>query len=291
MKKMRAALVAALAAGVLFASAPRSDAQLDNGVLKVDISGLSGAINLASFGGSDFYNPGTPVSWFGFQRGTDVSSTANNANDLFGGVGTPVVVSSAGGALGSVSVLGSYSGGGASSILFHRVYTIDAVSAVLHITTTLTHVGLDPVLLRYFDSHDPDQGIDQGNGFGTFNDVYADGSETVGESIEDGGLFVQFRTPTAGGGIIASGGPFSLFGGFDVNGFFASPVDGGGSFEDAGMHIGFEHLFTLGSSITVSYDQVFGFGPPPNVVPEPGTYAMLAGMGVSGLLFLRRRRK
>ena len=44
--------------------------ELNNGELQVRIRENNGAIDGVTFGGRDFYNPGTPVSNFGLQVGT-----------------------------------------------------------------------------------------------------------------------------------------------------------------------------------------------------------------------------
>src|SRR6056297_1768035 len=78
---------------------------ISNGALSVTIRNDNGAIDTAEFDGIDYFNPGTPVSDFGFQNGTTTSTFARNNTSGF--TDQPVTVS-------GTSVSGVYSGGGAN---------------------------------------------------------------------------------------------------------------------------------------------------------------------------------
>ena len=99
-------------------SLPTTTAILDpESPLNVDIREDNGAIDTVLFSGSDYFNPGSPVSDFGFQNNTDTSSFVRN--DTSGFTQQPVTVSEDD---GSVVVTGTYTGGGAN-VDFERTYT------------------------------------------------------------------------------------------------------------------------------------------------------------------------
>ena len=52
---------------------------ISNGSLTVDIRSDNGAIDAVTFGGYDFYNPGSPVSDFGVQFGTNTATFRLNS--------------------------------------------------------------------------------------------------------------------------------------------------------------------------------------------------------------------
>ncbi len=232
---------------------------LSNGSLEVTIREDNGAIDTVlfdnmTFFASDFFNPGAPVSDFGFQNGTNTSTFVRNTTT--GVTQQPVSVSSSG---DSVSVTGTYTGGGAN-LDFTRTYSLVPDFNVLSVSTEFVNNGSE-VALRYFDTFDPDQGIDQGNGFGTFNDVLSlstdAGLATVGQATEQEGLTVVLGSldPDV---TVASGNPFQIFNGFDLNNFFNDPFDGNGDFVDLGTHIGIELLLAAGESGSFKYHQAYG---------------------------------
>ncbi|WP_293077409.1 PEP-CTERM sorting domain-containing protein [Moorena sp. SIO3H5] len=235
---------------------------LSNGSLEVTIREDNGAIDTVlfdnmTFFASDFFNPGAPVSDFGFQNGTNTSTfVINTTTDFSFSTQQPVSVSSSG---DSVSVTGTYTGGGAN-VDFTRTYSLVPDFNVLSVSTEFVNNGSD-VALRYFDTFDPDQGIDQGNGFGTFNDVLSlstdAGLATVGQATEQDGLTVVLGSldPDV---TVASGNPFQIFDGFDLNNFFNDPFDGNGDFVDLGTHIGIELLLAAGESGSFKYHQAYG---------------------------------
>jgi hypothetical protein len=245
------------AALVALSTSAAQAATISNGSLTVDIRNDNGTINSLTFGGSEFYRRGTFISDFGFQNGNNTSTFA--INDAFGSVGQPVSVSSSG---GFVSVTGQYTKGGAA-LDFTRIYSLVPGQNVLRVATNFFNKGQN-TSLKYFDTYDPDQGIDKGTGFGTDNDVYSLatglGTAKVGQATESTGLSVVIGSldPNA---TIASGSPFNIGNGFALNNFFNSPFDGNGAFADEGTHIGVQKLLTTGSGLTFTYDQAFGTSP------------------------------
>ena len=139
---------------------------LSNGSLAVDIRNDNGAIDTVTFGGSDFFNPGTPVSNWGLQNGTNTGTFAiNNTNGAEG-----ISVSVTDNTPTSVDVSGSYTGGGAN-VAVTRTYELIAGYNVMRITSSFTNNGASSTTLRYFDTFDPDQGFNQSLGFSTSHSI------------------------------------------------------------------------------------------------------------------------
>ena len=227
---------------------------LTNDSLTVDIRENNGAIDTVFFGGSDFFNPGSPISDFGLQNGTDTSTFVLNTTT---GVNQqPVSVTSSD---DSIIVTGTYAEGGAD-VDFTRTYSLVEGLNVLKVETEFVNNGSD-LTLNYFDTFDPDQGIDQGTGFGTFNDVLplpiGLGPATVGQATESNGLTVAIGSLDAEI-TVASGSPFNIGDGFTLNDFFASPFDGDGTFDDQGTHIGIQLELEAGESESFEYFQAYG---------------------------------
>ncbi len=227
---------------------------LTNDSLTVDIREVNGAIDTVLFGGSDFFNPGSPISDFGLQNGTDTSTFVLNTTT--GLNQQPVSVTSTD---GEIIVTGTYTEGGAD-VDFTRTYSLVEGLNVLKVETEFVNNGSD-LTLNYFDTFDPDQGIDQGTGFGTFNDVLplpiALGPVTVGQATESNGLTVAIGSLDAEI-TVASGSPFNIGDGFTLNDFLASPFDGDGTFDDQGTHIGVQLELEAGESESFEYFQAYG---------------------------------
>lgn len=200
---------------------------------------------------------------------------------------------------------GSYTAAG-SNIGFTRVYSLVAGTNVLRTTTTVTNNGIASIDLRMFDTFDPDQGVAWGRGTGTTNDVFnlntGAGTAKVGQAYDTGGLTVVMGS-LAAGAVIASGSPFGIFSGTDLNNFFSSPYDGNGTFADSGTHVGYGFSLAAGASGTFRFDQAYGTSvtnaqddfiianrleevpAPPGVV-----LAMIGLMSAGGMGWLRRRK-
>ncbi|NJL22089.1 MAG: PTPA-CTERM sorting domain-containing protein [Leptolyngbyaceae cyanobacterium SM1_3_5] len=292
--KTAACLSAVGVTAIAVGTSPAQALSLSNGSLTLDINDSNGAISSVLFGGSEFYQRGAFVSNFGFQNGTNTSTFATNT--AFGSSGVPVTVTSGS---GSATVNGSFTGGGAN-ISFSRVYSLVPGLNVIRTITTFVNNGADTTLSA-FDTFDPDQGLDKGTGFGTFNDVLTlvtnAGLAKVGQATESGGLSVVIGSLNPA--TIASGNPFQIGDGFDLNAFFDAPFDDNGSFADSGTHIGLRSVLTAGSSLSFAYDQAFGLtseaaqaefiaangGATP--VPTP---ALLPGLIGVSLSILRKRK-
>lgn len=274
-------------------------ASLTNGPLTVDIDDTSGAINSAALGGVEFYQEGSFVSDFGFQNGTDASTfQVNTVRSTFAGLPPSIPVSVTPGS-GFITVNGTYQGGGAS-ISFNRVYSLIPGLNVLRTVTTFLNSSTTDTTLSFFETFDPDQGVDRvGSGaFSTFNDVIdlptGAGTARVGQASESTGFSVVIGSlqPEV---TVASGGPFSISSSAELESFFAAPVDGNGVFVDAGTHIGLRSLLAAGKSLSFTVDQAFGTTTAEaqgafaaaNPIPTPALLPGLIGLGVKTL----RRRK
>ncbi len=255
-------LIRYLLPGLLLAAGIESWAAiLTNGPLKVTILDSNGAIDTVLFGGGaifgDYYNPGTPVSDWGIQVGTDTTTfVKNNNNGSFGGTETPVTVTTSSDA---IAVSGIYHG-----VNFTRSYSLYPGQNVLRVKTDFSNTGVAPIDLRYFDTFDPDQGANIGRGYYTYLDVFQlplSPSDTVGvkvgQAADSGDLSVvmgSLNTST----IVSAGNVFGIFTGYDLNNIFASPADVNGAFQDSGLHIGLDLTLAPGESTSYVYDQAYG---------------------------------
>lgn len=294
-------VTAGVAAVALATGGTAQAAMLSNGALSVTIRDDNGAIDTLTFGGSDFYNPGGPVSDYGFQTGTDGSTF--RLNDTSGFTQQPVTVL---GGPDFVSVTGIYDA--VANIAFTRNYSLIPGQNVLRIASTFTNLGTSDSVLSYFDTFDPDQGGGAGTGLSTFNDVFslptAAGTATVGQaSASSTGNPSGMPTLTVLMGslnpdvTIASGGPFNISNGSGLNSFFSSPVDGNGTFADSGTHVGIRKLLAGGGMLSFVYDQAYGASPdaaqaaflaanPGIIVPDDGTESVPEPTSILGILTL-----
>lgn len=270
-------------------------AVLTNGSLSVTIDDTNGAIDAVTFGGSDFFNPGAPVSNFGFQRGTDISTF--QINTTTGGSDISVVAVSAGTA-SAVAV--SFDVSQTAGIQIVRTYQLIENVNALRIVTSLVNTDGSPVTATIFDTFDPDQGVDQGEGTSTFNDVSTFGGQTFGiASASTGGGssggkgLTVISTSSDNEAVFASGGPFQISNGTDLNDFIANPVDGEGLFADSGMHVARRTTIAPDGFFQTSFDLIFGLTDDDAlevlaiVVPEPSTAGVLILAALAGC---RRRR-
>lgn len=276
---MKMNIFAAIASVALFAGAAHAATLSDSG-LTVDIRDDNGAIDTFSFNGVDFFNPGTPVSDFGAR--VDGSFFTNDTN----GGGSPFLVTgsgsevTAGGFLGTLSVL--------------RTYTIDAVSPVLKITTTLLNVTGASVAVDFFETFDPDQ-----NGFSTTNDVLTTPGGNLVSTAFGSSNATSVLGSTLAPSAIEAGGVFEINSIADLNDALLTPVDGNGTVQDLGQNL--IHSFNLGAGESVTFDTFLAAGTSLSdgianydavvaPVPLPASLPlMLAGLG--GFAALRRRNK
>jgi len=294
---VRAIQLAVASVAMLVASAGQVQAGvITNGSLTINIRNDNGAIDSAVFNGIDYFNPGTPVSNFGFQNNTDTSTF--RINDTSGFTQQTVSVS-------GTSVSGVFTAGG-SSLGFVRNYSLVSGLNVLRVTTDFTNNGGD-ITFSYFDTFDPDQGRALGGGFGTFNDVFSLSGVTVGQARINSGAFQHtvIAGSVDGRATVASGNPFNISDGTLLNAFFSSPFDGNDAFADSGTHIGIRTLLGSGQNTSFTYDLAFGLNPNSaqsafaqanavSPVPEPSSLALaLFGIGacVAGVGATRRRRR
>ncbi len=258
-------------------------ATLTNGTLTVDIRDDNGAIDGVSFGGTDYFNPGTAVSDWGFQTGNDTATFV--VNDTSGAVGQTVTVTP------SSVVSGLYTEGGAT-VAFARAYSIIAGTNTLQIDMSYLNLG-PTITLRQFETFDPDQGTPLGLGSPTRNDVFSlAGNQVAQARIEGASSHTVVLGSSSASYTVASGFPFEIDGGTALNDFFTSPFDGDDALADSGMHIGFERELASGES--ASYTTYLAFGVDPSSarasylssVPEPSS-GLLGAIGVCALV--RRR--
>lgn len=306
--KKLSVVAASVAAVALATGGTAQAAMLSNGALSVNIRDDNGAIDTLTFGGSDFYNPGSPISNYGFQTGTNTSTFRINTTDGF--TQQPVTVL---GGPDFISVTGIYAA--AANIAFTRNYSLIPGQNVLRIASTFTNLGTSDSVLSYFDTFDPDQGINAGTGFDTFNDVFGlptgAGTATVGQASALGTSSGMPALTVLMGSLnpdvtVASGGPFAIFGGSDLNDFFSSPVDGNGTISDSGTHVGIRKLLAGGGMLNFVYDQAYGESPDAaqaafiaanlapddgaESVPEPGSILGILTFGAIGASRLLKRK-
>lgn len=272
-----------------------------NGPLFVDIRNDNGAIDTVRFGGADFYNPGTPISDFGLQVGTNTSTFRRNDTNGPQGINVAAV-----GTLGdTVFAIGVYNAG--ANIEVSRAYSLVPGQNVLRVETILSNFGGSRVSnLRLFDTADPDQGQAFGLGTRTFNDRLSLGGGDVLQSTintaggGDGLTTIWGFAPTAGFG--NGGFGFQIDSGGELNNFFTSGGgDPNGSFQDISLALGFETSLNPGESATFSYLQAYGttiadaqsaflaaLTPTNPTVPEPTSLIVWGLLGAVGLKYRRR---
>jgi hypothetical protein len=262
---------------------------ISNGSLSVDIRTNNGAIDAVTFGGADFYNPGTSVSDWGLQLGTDTSSFRMNTTTG----GTGIGITSVNLAGGVITATGNYFGIGVT-----RQYSLMPGLDVLKIDTTLTNLSGSAQTVRLFDSADPDQGGSLA-GPGTFNDRLNLAPGTVLQAFTDAPPGPSQLTtiwgvvPTGGFGTAPSGFGLGIFNGSALNTLFASGgADPNGAFADIGMALANQFTLGNGASVTSSYFQAYGLTPiaaqtaflaaTATPLPLPNTLLLL-GIGLVGL--------
>ena len=269
-----------LAAGALLlgVASPAAAVTINLGDLSVDINDSNGRIDALRFFGTEYYNLGSPVSEYGFQRGTSTGTfTLDPGSAVIGGGTTATVTGSLGGGLS-----------------FVRTYAL-VPGNILRVVTTVSNAGTDPVAIRMFDTLDPDQGIPLGAGFDTINDVLAG---PRGQATNIHSVMMSALPADAVIGFGDGSSPFGLgiFDGNSLNTFFASPFDPNGADSDIGITLGLERLLAAGGSATFAYDQCYGRTAEQAAagcatgVPAPLPLALL-GLGLGASVMLRQVRR
>lgn len=262
-----------------------------NGALTLDIREDNGAIETVTFGGTDWFNPGTPVSDWGFDIGGINFTTMNTS-----GSGLSATVVDLGTSIRSTSSFSSIAG----DFNIIRDYSLVSGFDAFTVSTQFVNTGSTTLDLRTFDTFDPDPGTNLGSGPRTFMDVATiDGFDVALSSIT---APTSLATALWGNyDVTASGEPFEIDSSSDLSGVFASPFDANGAFTDRGMHTASAFTLEIGESAAFSYTMGFGtdyadatsalsLGPVTSPVPEPQTYAMfLAGLGL--LSFASRKKQ
>lgn len=240
----------ALLCGGLISTAPVTNAALlTNGSLTLDVSDTNGAINDVSLSGINFFRLGTFVSDFGLQSGTDTSSFRINTAE-----GRTELTTATSATPSAITVSGSYNYNGGVNVSFERAYTLVPGQNAIQISTRFVNLGLTSATLRYFETYDPDQGVPD---YSTVNSVYSVGGKPAARATATNGatFIIGGSTP---GLVLASGGPFRISVGNDLNSFFDAPVNGANTSADEGTHIGYAFSLTASSEITLTHTLAFG---------------------------------
>jgi hypothetical protein len=276
---IRVRTLAAALLGLAVATPAADAAVLAAGALVVTVRDDNGAIASVTNNGIEYYAQGFFVADYGIQIDRDTATFASNTING----DSPITVTSVtgGGGVGdSITVLGTYAG-----LNFTRTYTLLNPTTYRTVTTWANDTG-DDLTLQLFDTFDPDQGVDQGLGFGTFNDVNADGNVLTATA---GTETVTLFNPTFGAPIgFMADGSLGIFNGDQLNDFIDGPgrFDPDGAFADIGYSIARDVFVANGDSASLAYDQSF-----PAAIPAPaGVVLLAAAVPVLGLRRALRRK-
>lgn len=232
---------------------------ITNGSLTVEINDDNGAIDQLLFGGSDWYNPGVPVSDFGMQVGALTSSFRRNTTTGNEGINITFVSSGP-----TITATGVYNAAGVS-VDVTRQYSLLAGQNVLRVATTLTNRGPTTVNnLRLFDTADPDPVVAASGGI-TRNDrtLLAGGTVLESEAFPANAP-IPLRLTTIWGFAPTGGYAFGIGGlgvlsGDDLNTLFnTGGNDPDRAAQDIGMALGEEFTLASGETATTSYFQAYG---------------------------------
>lgn len=290
LKKKLAMTTLAAAAALLMGGAQAAPTTITNGTLTARINDAgtfsSSADSISpsspgtpglSYGGVEYVNHGTPISWYRFQNSAgDVTASlgSNPFSAVTYGAGTTAAVSLA---FGSLS--------------FVQTIAITAAN-ILSVNVSITNNGADMRSVKWGVGFDPDQGIsiDGSPNFATDNTILSQGANAAVRASY-GGFETGFHTVTLRNTTSASA--FSIAAYIDPYSC-CSPVDPSVALS-AGQLAGYflagdnsislaYDLGTLASGKTASFGYEYVFA-----VPEPESYAMfLAGLAMIGVMVRRR---
>ena len=282
LKKKLAMTALAAAAALLMGGAQAAPTTISSGLITATINDAgnfasssdpsptpSGSPGL-SYGGVEYINHGTPISWYRLQSSAgDV--TASLGSNPFG-----AITSGAGSSAAVSFAFGSLS--------FVQTIAITAAN-ILSVNVSITNNGADMRSVKWGVDFDPDQGISLGGGYATDNRILGQGSAAaVRASYFGNDVTLRNTTSAAAYSIAAYIDPYSC----------CSPVDpsialsvwqsaGYNLFGDNSISLAYD-LGTLASGKTASFGYEYVFA-----VPEPETYAMfLAGLAMIGVMVRRR---
>jgi hypothetical protein len=249
---------------------------ITNGALTVEILDTNGTIRSVRYDGTEFFLQGvaSAISDWGLRLDTETDPFVLAKNESFGTAAIPVTQNSPLAFAGNYPAL-------SSQISFTRAYTLVPGFNILRVDTTFINNGPARVL-SYFDTFDPDQGIDLGLGYSTYNDLFPLASAHVGQASisNNGGASLQQTVWAASldsRATVAAGGLYSIFDGDELEFFFTAPYDGENTFADEGLHIGMRTAIAHNSTTRFTYDLVFASTPAAaqaeflaaNSIPEP----------------------
>lgn len=282
LKKKFVKATLAAAAALLMGGAQAAPVTISNGTLTASINDAgtftssfdsvspspSGTPGL-SYGGIEYVNYGTPLSWYWFQ---------NSASDSVASLGSNPFAAITVGAGSSATVTMSF-----GSLTFLQTIGITAPNT-LSVSVSITNNGADMSGVKWGVGFDPDQGIPLAGTYSTANTILGQGAAAA-VMANYGGHSVTLRNTTSAsassiaayidGTCCAPVNPTSALGAGQLSGF--------STFADNSISLAYD-IGTLGHGRTavIGYEYVFA-------VPEPETYAMfLAGLAMIGVMVRRR---
>jgi len=282
LKKKLAMTTLAAAAALLMGGAQAAPTTITNGTLTARINDAgtfsSSADSISpsspgtpglSYGGIEYVNYGTPLSWYWFQ---------NSASDSVASLGSNPLSALTVGAGSSATVTMSF-----GSLTFLQMIGITGPNS-LGVSVSITNNGADMSGVRWGVGLDPDQGIPLAGTYSTTNTILAQGAAAA-VIASYGGHSVTLRNTTS-----ASATSIAAY----IDGTCCAPVNpinalgagqlpGYSTVADHSISLAYD-LGTLahGQTAVIGYEYVFA-------VPEPESYAMfLAGLAMIGVMVRRR---
>ena len=282
LKKKLAMTTLAAAAALLMGAAQAATTTITNGTLTASINDAGtfsssydsisptapGTPGL-SYGGVEYVNYGTPLSWYWFQ---------SSASDSVASLGSNPLSATTYGAGPSATVTMSF-----GSLTFLQTIGITAPN-ILSVSVSITNNGADMSGVKWGVGLDPDQGIPLAGTYSTANTILGQGAAAA-VMANYGGHSVTLRNTTS-----ASASSIAAY----IDGTCCTPVNpttalglgqlsGFSTFADNSISLAYD-IGTLGHGRTavIGYEYVFA-------VPEPESYAMfLAGLAMIGVMVRRR---